>query len=437
MTSTLLRRLPWEFARAWMVPACLALLAACGGGEPASPQAPAVPPQAASLRGESAPGLVPAETVMVDSTGMGNRLVRSIDPLDDGGYALTWLGHDATDLQPSWTLWVRYFDPDGQPRGPAQSLPYAPDIPNPANVAAKVLHDGRVVVAYVVDLPGDPTPLGDRVSSLYLRRFDAQGAQAGDDVLLDYTLHDPLDTTGKILQTPSLAAWDDGAFLVGWHARRLDTVPFDGDSERVQRVEADGAVLRPMDRLFGGAAPMLRLMTLDEGGWIAQSLGGDFTHSLFARIVQVEVAKPYGLPLLTELPPQSFLLDLHGAGAVLFSGQQGRWPGEMRPPYYAQPFDRDGHEAGPPRLLGSQPAAGATALADGGYLAWWPLDFGQPIQVQRFTAHGEPVGAAFAMPVGDLEHATRLAGGGLVVAWVDHPDAGELRLLVQRWKDPG
>lgn len=452
MTTDRLDRPDWDWAHGVMVPwgrvlstlaalTLAALAAGCGGG---SLDAPAPGGASASLRadtlpsapGSPAPGLVPGDAVLVSSTGGGgNCIVLSIDATADGGHAVAWLQREPHDTDLSWTLRVRYFDEAGRPRGDPLVLPYAPDVPNPTDVAAMVRRDGSVVVAWVVERMQDPTPPATLASRLMMRRFDASGTPLDAEVLLDSAFHDPLQAQGKTLQTPSLAQWDDGTYLVGWHGRRLDGPPFVNDSERVQRVEADGRLLRPMDRFFGGAAPMLRLTPLDEGGWIAHSLGGDFASRLFARIVQLEMARPLGLPLLEELPPQSFLMDLQGAGAVLFAGHPSGSLGGLVAPY-AQTFDRDGREVGPPTPMAMLPGW-TVPLADGGYVAIWPWTPGQPFDAQRYSARGEPLGSAFQLPVSEVQHATRRTQGGMVLAWVDHLPGGEVRLLTQRWLEPG
>jgi hypothetical protein len=418
-------------------------LAACGGGGGTTGDPVAAKPVAQPLGNLQPPGLpapmpptlVPRRLERLDQTDTGQRRILTLGATSDGGLVVLWLGREPADERASWALWLQRFQANGQRDGDAFEVTYAPDVPDPGNVAAVVMPGGEFMLAWVTDRR-QPADEGDAwASTLTLRNYANVGSPIGDELVLDSTLHDPNVPTGKVLGAPVIARWDDGRLLVGWRAHLSDLPAFESDSLRILELSPTGTPLRPMDRLWDFPAPLLELATLERGGWIARTLGGSFTEgSVHARLVQVDLSPPLGLPLPGQLPALSFVLPLRaGAGCVLFGGRHGATNGSLVEPH-AQHFSEDGQEDGPAAALPAFPAH-ALALEGGDYLAFWPQGTGRPMLARRFAPDGSPRGEPFDTGAPDARASTRLPGGGMALAWVAPAAGGGHDVMLQRWDE--
>ncbi len=423
-------------------------LAACGGGDPATPATPAAiaaaPPQSQTRaqtqdQGQNqakasadAPGLQPQPPRTVDATRTGFRILLDIGATSDGGLALAWLSREPQDTLPSWTLWLQRLDASGQPRAQPVRLPYAEDVGDPSNVAALVRRDGSVVVAYSTFRVEDPAHPELPMSAIPTRQFAADGTPTQTDRVLDAVAVFGGMPRGIRLLTPVIEGWRDGRYLVGW-ARR-DLSPRSGPpAYDVVRLNEDGSPAAPIDRLGPSAASGLRLVTLDEGGWLATVRRQSPAGPLYADIIQIDVPHPLGLPVRTTLPAASFVLDLRKHGSVLFSGQHANGPEGLTDPYSLH-FRPNGREANETVPLPAMPVS-AVALEDGDYVTLWPGAPGGRLLAQRHAPRGRAIGTPFATEAPTTAKGAGLRTGGMALAWVETSDDGETRLRAQVFTD--
>lgn len=430
-------------ARACRLALCVLLpawLLACGGGgsDPAAGAATSAtalaalpsPPQAKATSAE--PGLQPQPLRVIDTTRTGFRRLLDIGTTADGGLALAWLARERQDTLPSWTLWLQRLDAQGQPLAQPVRLPYAEDVADPRDVAALVRRDGSVVVAYITFRIEDPQHPELPLSAIRTRHFAADGTPAGTEHRLDARPVFGGNPRGTRLVMPQIAGWRDGRYVVGWAVR--DFNPRSGPpAYDAVRVNPDGSPAAPIDR-FGPSLDPLRLVPLDEGGWLATVTRLSDMGQLYADIIQIDVPHPLGLPLRPTLPRPSFVLDLRRHGSVLFSGQHGGEPGSLVDPYSLH-FRPNGREADETRPLPAMPTS-AVALEDGDYVTLWPGGAAARLLGQRYAPRGRPVGAPFATDAVADAMGAGLRAGGMALAWLEATSDGETRLLLQLFTDP-
>lgn len=183
------------------------------------------------------------------------------------GYAVSWCtfkkrpaasdGHP----QPGWDTFIRRFDEAGSPLENAIQVNATPTS-NCPQVSAAPVAGGKLAITYrsfvfpftpglfqascrvrVLDAAGNTTasasagdassctaaPLPDSgfavvldrqhilgVTRVLLRRFDASGAPAGEEVVIDGSLPTPTDSFGVTASEPDIAALPDGNLAITW-----------------------------------------------------------------------------------------------------------------------------------------------------------------------------------------------------------------------------
>ena len=207
-----------------------------------------------------ADGTFVGETVVAMSTeGRSFRLAL----LPRGGFVLTWGTGNFS--------YVRIFDADGEPAGPARRV----GAGGPSAVAVEP--DGGFVVAWIASRPDRDPHFGD----LYLvaRRFDAGGARVGGPIVVQ----EPLPSA--IISRLEIASDAAGDFLVLWQGT-IGTGPR-ADGIYARRLDAEGTPLTGLLRLEGGSAISPKL-AMDRDGdfvvaWLQLGAGPNGQTGAFAQ----------------------------------------------------------------------------------------------------------------------------------------------------------
>ncbi len=186
--------------------------------------------RAPALLEGSPSGSIRARRFQADGTALGgefsiNTPVRGarVDPdvlmAPSGAFVVTWHGGSPTDDYTTG-VWVRSFDAAGNPIGPEAEVDRG-DFPYPAMEPAGAIDDaGNYAVAWRA------VREGGTLWDVYVRRFDAAGAQVGNDILVN-------QMNAEFQTLPDIAMDAVGNFVVTWqtnysgslqdvHARRFD-----------------------------------------------------------------------------------------------------------------------------------------------------------------------------------------------------------------------
>ena len=389
-------------------------LSACGGGGSGSSAGDAGAAGAQMLAGtgaaSGAPGLVaqPAQTAAVLARGS----LLSVGRLPGGGYAVVWQTVDDGSGH-AWSLWVQAYGADGYKAGDRRLLlssTTAPEITG-FGMSALVRRDGSFAIAYVVERDADPAGV-QRLEDVRTRLFAPDGTPLGSEHVVQSVVAQRLGGSpyySIALSSTQMVQWDDGRYLVAWQA--FPSVPHGAEHPdfNVRRVDASGEPSGDVVDVGGQYAGTLRLDTLEDGSWLAETFNPvtPSAQQLYAGIVQFDARHPLELPERRTMPWQSFVLGLARGGAVLFAGQFGAGSTVVSPS--SQWYNPAGKAAGPAVPLPGIPVS-AIALEDGGYVA-----FGN--EAQRFDKHGRALGTSF-----QVQGVRRIGDGlerqGMVLAWM-------------------
>jgi len=109
--------------------------------------------------------------------------------LPNGGFAATWMKHEAAAADRGYAVMMARFAADGSPRQAAQVVASAGTVAagwlSGANIAAS--EDGQLAVAWNQDVADES--VNQRHSSVFLQRFDAEGQRIGAaEVVADHGL---------------------------------------------------------------------------------------------------------------------------------------------------------------------------------------------------------------------------------------------------------
>jgi Ca2+-binding RTX toxin-like protein len=146
---------------------------------------------------------VGAETV-VNAPISSDLYTPTIAGLNDGGFVVSWISLSAL----SYDIHARRFDAQGVPTGD-EFLVHGASNANQVQPAIAALHDGGFVIAWV-SIGQDGSFAG-----VFAQLYDAAGTATGGEFLVnDTTLADQVE--------PSIAALNDGGFVVTWSSQLLD-----------------------------------------------------------------------------------------------------------------------------------------------------------------------------------------------------------------------
>ncbi len=423
--------------RSRRVRACVAmtslslLLPACGGGGDVVDAVGAVVGQATHTSPQAmAPGLAVTLPEIVDSTRSGQRLLKAVGALDDGGHVVVWLSRERQETEQTWSMWLLRFDALGLKAGPALRMALLPDISDPDDVAVTVLPEGRIGVTFVTQRVEDDIY---GISQVQHWPFSLEGSINGMVRVLDTERYPRFSPRFATLSGPVTAvAARDGSHYVSWRYRIVGAAPL-APSVRAQRLAADGEPLGWIQRLDGlgtlSRVFSVQVTSLDEGGWIVGEERVSSSGVRYDTFTQLDVARPLAIPQEPTFASDAFFLDLRGHGSVLFARTVDPQSGELGAPRRIQ-FGIRG-ELQSQREFTHMPGA-AVALRGGDYLTFEPGRL--VVMAQRYTPLGEPVGAAFETgALGGPVLPASLGRGGAVMAWVTTTPDGEVQVLTQRF----
>jgi hypothetical protein len=394
-----------------------ATLSACGGGgdggssagDASGGSALAGSGAASTAFSRKQPGLVAEPAQVADVIARGNLL--SVGRVPGGGHQVVWQAGD--DRTRAWSVWVQAYGADGQSSGEKTLLlssTLAPEITG-FGMSALVRRDASIAVAYVVERNADPDG-SHRLDDVRTRLFAPDGTALGSEHVVQSVVAERLGTSpyySVILSSTQMAQWDDGNYLVAWQA--YPDVPHGAEHPdfNVRRVRSSGEPSGEVVDVGGRYAGMLRLTTLDDGSWLAETHNPvtPSAQQLYANIVQFDARHPLELPDGKAMPWQSFVLGLAQGGAVLFAGQFGQASNVVSP--YSQWYNPAGKAAGRPAALPGIPEL-AIALEDGSYV-------GIRDEAQRFDKHGGALGTSFQVQ-GLRQIGDGLERQGMVLAWM-------------------
>ena len=331
---------------------------------------------------------------------------------------------------------------------------------NPALSVASVLDQGEPVNLYAAEagvrfvgfdvaaLPGNEFAVtwlernaADQTESLRVARFDQNGEQLGDALIMDETLgtdnyprlSNPVIATNSVGN--SVAVWNSGSAEGASECRqfvRFRLVDSNGTASPVQLFFYPGAGFNcnPEVAMNEQGLSVLSAWYGLEDKYLMQLRGQDGTSvgGPMTRGQNVGSALPMAVGL-QESSGMAVWSEQEGPGTVLLAshfglGGYGLGDGDFR-------FDNNAHDANG-LYQGSVKVA---ATADGGYLGAWLQtedDGGQPVysqQIQRWRADGTAAGSARVGGTSFDASTDRMdldagAGGSAILAWTGSGDDG-------------
>jgi hypothetical protein len=308
------------------------------------------------------------------------------------------------------SLYVQRYDAQGAKSGAETRIAY--DIAVQESPAITVLANGNVVVASVAAraVPGaDPSTVNWAV---FARRFDTNGAQVGAEVIVASQLEDQLAATvRRYLAQPALLALDDGSFVAGWASVEQD---YRGKVQalHLQRYGGSGEVAGA--QVDFAAAGIDRNLSLK----LVAAPGGKYVAGTTHRFVGLGyvVYQVGGHDVGPTFDANAGLPEFNTTLVPLADGRLALWSiGSSGA--YLQMLDAAGRPTAPAVMLARLPDT-AVGLADGGYATLVREAPEGPVLAQRFDGTGASVGQAIALDTGYAHsQAVMLPGAGFALAW--------------------
>ncbi|MEQ9124703.1 MAG: cadherin repeat domain-containing protein, partial [Alphaproteobacteria bacterium] len=228
----------------------------------------------------------------INSTTSNEQSAPSVTALEDGGYVVTWQsdGQDGSDFG----VYAQRYNSSGTKVGGEVRVNTHTTF-NQSDSDVEGLSDGGYVVAWE-SFNQD----GDR-DGIYLQRFDASGTKVGSEIQVN-------DVGAGDQDDPTLAALDDGGFIVAWEdGSRIVAQRFDENGDRVDAnfiVSADTSSPKQDVEAIG----------LDNGGflvtWVSDGQDGS------GQGVYAQMYDAAGDPIGDEMRINDTTADHHGAPAV-------------------------------------------------------------------------------------------------------------------------
>ncbi|MDX2212001.1 MAG: right-handed parallel beta-helix repeat-containing protein [Oculatellaceae cyanobacterium bins.114] len=273
-------------------------------------------------------------------------------------------------------------------------------------------------------------------TGIYAQRYDGSGNPIGTEFLINVTTKDNQDT-------PAVATYPDGSFVVTWQSRNFGGTEYDIFA---RRYDAAGNALSGEFLVNTAQANFQQnaaIATLSNGNFVItwdsrQQEDDEQSLSVFARVFAADgtpVSRAFPVntftdgnqakPAVTALQNGDFLISWHS------NAQDGSEYG-----VYAQTYNASGAAVGNEFRInsytsGSQNRPAIAALKDGGFVATW-ASYGQDgdnygIVARRFSADGTAIGNEFVVNAGTVgeqntPQIAALATGGFVITWRSRPN---------------
>ena len=400
------------------------VLAACGGGgggatapAAAQPRSGNAAPTAAAPA--SAPsGLLAHAADTANTTIAGLQSIRAVGALADGGHAVAWLSRDAAG---NAGLFVQRYDATGVKSGGETRVDYA--LAAQENPAIAVLRDGSIVVGSVDSAPSTATTQW----SLFARRFDANGAATGNDVVVaTFTENTAGATAHQFLAQPVLQALADGGVAIGWASVTQDA---QGSVNTLHALQLDAqlaAVAPQVDFAPNGvdANVAIKFVPLPRGGFIAAT-----THRFQGvPYVQFRVA---GHDVGALFDANAGLPELNTTLVPLADGRLALWSSSSAGGFM-ELLDASGRMMGPASSVAVIPDT-AAALPDGGWVTVTRQLPGLPNLAQRYASSGAPIGNAVEVAEGMSRPLPTVSlGNAIALGWTFTGTLGDADVRTQR-----
>jgi len=305
------------------------------------------------------------------------------------------------------------------------------------------LSDGGFVIAWMSNNQD-----GDE-EGIFAQRYDSAGNVVDDEFMVN-------TTTASYQVEPSIAALDDGGFVVTWWSPDPDS----GDSANIyaQRYNSDGTVSVSENQTSNDSQFQVNTETSGTHPGVAGLSGGGFvitwgSDQIYAQRYNADGSangNEFQVNTYTsssQLYPSTTALNDGGFVITWQSSQDGSGND-----VYAQRYDADGLANGGDfqvntHTTSDQYEPSTTALNDGGFVVTWVSDgqdgSGEGIYAQRYNADGTVNGYEFRVNTHSLieQHIPTVAGlsnGGFVIAWQsDNQDGSRFGIYAQRYNADG
>ncbi len=316
----------------------------------------------------------------VNATATSDQMYPAVSALAGGGWIVTWAS--LTQDGGGFGIYQRRYDAQGATTGP-DVLVNATTADNQTYPSVTGLANGGWVVTWQSNLQ-DGAKYG-----VYQRVYDAQGATTGADILVNVT-------TADDQQSPSVTALKNGGWVVTWQSNLQDGSS-NGVYQRIynaQGVTAGPDILVNLTTASDQSNPSVT--ALSDGGWVVSW--------------------------------QSNLQDGSGYGI------------------YQRRYDAQGATTGPDVLVNattnlSQNSPSLAALANGGWVVTWQSNIqdgsGYGVYQRVYDAQGATTGADILVNVTTASDqqgpsVTALKNGGWVVTWQSNLQDGSGYGVYQR-----
>jgi VCBS repeat-containing protein len=312
--------------------------------------------------------IVGAGEFRVNTFTSGDQNMPSVTALPNG-FVVTWTsnGQDGS-LQ---GVYGQRFDADGKPVGP-EFLVNTSTAEGQQRPSTTALSDGGFVVTWsTYDITG-------AVDGVYGQRYNSTGQRIGSEFTVN-------TAKNGLQQGPSVAALEDGGFVVTWQSG-----PFDFQQ---QSLGQDGSGAGVFGQRFNAAG---------------QAVGAEFRANTYTTDFQ-------GTQWVTALKDGGFVVTWQSGGMASDSnwlvGQDGSGGG-----IYGQRYDANGNRVGLEFLINNTTSSSQIqpvieTLADGGFVVAWTS--GSEAYAQRYNSSGSRVGSEFRVVGSDA--VTALPDGSFVV----------------------
>ena len=376
----------------------------------------------------TAPDLSSGAEFQVNTTTSDKQEVPSVAALADGGYVVTWQSHDQDGDQ--YGIFGQRYDSTGAATG-AEFQINTTSAGEQQKPSVTGLADGSFVVTWQSkDQDGDHW-------GVYGQRYDSAGSPAGGEFQINTTTTDEQ-------KEPSIAALDDGGFVVTWQSKDQD-----GDKFGIygQRYDSSGS---PVGGEFqvnvttteeqqepavaaladGGFVVIWQSKDQDGDHWGIYGRRYDDTGATVGADVRINstISNEQRDPSIAALDDGGFVIvwqskDQDGDNWGVY-GQ--RYDSAGNPVEFEFPINTETSD--------EQRDPSVSALADGGFFVTWQSrdqdgdHWG--VYGQRFNADGDPLGDEIQINTTTMNEqkgvsTAALADGGLAIAWQSRDQDGD------------
>ena len=375
------------------------------------------------------------------------RPTRSVAMAADGSFAITWSSKGQDGLGSEWGAYVRFFKPDGTPKG-AESRVNTNNPNNQSTTSIALLANDNYVVTWSDD---NPAALDNSLSGVYARIYKADGTAVGNEFLINQ------NTDGDQYNS-AIATSATGKFVVTWVSNFETGDPGNGIRARV--FNSDGSPLSAEFQVNSVTAnnqlkPSVAMA--DDGSFVAiwESQGQDgatfgiygqrYTSAGVATGGEFQISTYQFNPVLPrDQRTASIAMRGDGSFVVTWTSNEGTTYGNE---IYARRYDASGVAIGnefrvlnpgaTSGVMGNQRDSIVTLTDGGGFIITWTSDdqslsdkSGTGVYARRFNATGFPIEAAFLVNSGgmvlnqDNASIAANASGNFIVAWTSEGQDG-------------